>query len=176
MTYADAKAKIEASCTEPDAYRRAQEIDNRLRAWAIAQLTPVEFGYERAIISVDRNTGWVEYRDLLKTEIAAKTYAADLANNGARYVLENQYIILCDALRQALGQSAMHEKLGFEELPTMMMMLKAGNVAAYESLRDAMDMVNAALIRHDVRWWDDAVYHTQPELQDASLKILELAQ
>jgi hypothetical protein len=108
--------------------------------------------------------------------IQAEQYAADLTANAPRYVLENQYMILCDALRQALGQAPTQAKLGFEELPVMMMTLKAGSKDAYEKLRDAMDMVNAALIRYDVRWWDNAVWHPQPELQGASLKILELAQ
>lgn len=128
------------------------------------------------LVEGDGVTGAWQVVDKAQAEIDAEAYASDFAANGARYVLENQYIILCDALRQALSQQATQQKLGFEELPTMMMMLKAGNVAAYDSLRDALDMVNAALIRYDVRWWDGATYHSQPELQAASIKILELAQ
>jgi hypothetical protein len=118
----------------------------------------------------------VDAPQYVKEVLAGEAYAADLASNGERYVLENQYIILCDALRQALGQTATHEKIGFDVLPVMMLTLKAGSKDAYEKLRDAMDMVNSALIRYEVKWWDTAVYHSQPELQAASLKILELAQ
>ena len=34
----------------------------------------------------------------------------------------------------------------------------------------------AALIRHDVRWWDGAVWHPQPELAEASNAIMGLVQ
>jgi hypothetical protein len=144
----------------------------------VPEQPPLEAGYTRvssAFGEGDGVTGAWTVVDRLQQEIDAEQAAADLATNAPRYVLENQYIILCDALRQALGQTAIRAKLGFEELPPMMMMLKAGNKDAYESLRDALDMVNAALLRYDVRWWDNAVYHPQPELQAASLAILELA-
>ena len=143
------------------------------------ELPPVAEGYERGPITWvegDGTNAMAQYTDTLIADRLAAEAAADLAANGSRYVLENQYILLCDALRQALGLSPAQAKLGFEELPGMMMMLRAGSKDAYEKLRDAMDMVNAALIRYDVRWWDSAVWHPQPELQAASLKILELAQ
>lgn len=155
-------------------------IANGFRWCDDATIPALAEGYERSAVrwddSGDGVNGVAVYQDRLTAEIQAENYVMDLTLNGPRYVLENQYIILCDALRQSLGQQPAQTKLGFEELPAMMMALKAANVAAYETLRDAMDMVNAALIRYDVRWWDGAVYHTQPELQAASLKILELAQ
>jgi hypothetical protein len=166
---------IISAITEPDTYRHESAVKQAIHDYAVANLAPVQDGYTRIGVTVDYDNGTAVANDGLTSEIESETYASDLAANASRYVLENQYIILCDALRQALGQPATHAKLGFEELPVMMMMLKAGSKDAYEKLRDAMDMVNAALIRYDVRWWDTAVYHPQPELQEASLKIMELA-
>lgn len=103
-------------------------------------------------------------------------YALDLSRNGGRYVLENQYLILCDILRQALGQEPIQEKLGFDELPVMMLQLKSGSEASYEKMRDAMQMLNMALIRYDVKWWDDCVWHTQPELVESVNQILGMVQ
>lgn len=105
-------------------------------------------------------------------EINAIAEAENLAVNTPRYVLENQYIVLCDALRTALGQTATQTKLGFEELPGMMLTLKAGSKDSYEKFRDAMDMVNSALVRYDVRWWDTARWHSEPLLVNAAQQIL----
>lgn len=138
-------------------------------------IPPVPDGFVRVSIRLvegDGELGAWEVRDRPTSEIEAEQYAADLTANGARYVLENQYLILCDVLRQALGQTATQRKLGFEELPGMMLAVKAANHAAYEKLRDAMDMINSALIRYDVRWWDAAAWHPQPELTEQSNAIL----
>jgi hypothetical protein len=164
------------SVTEQDSYRRDAEIKRRIYDWAVSKLPPCDPAFTRTITGVDYETGVATYTDRANVEIEAEQYAADLMANAPRYVLENQYIILCDVLRQALGQAATRGKLSFEELPTMMMMLKAGSKDTYEKLRDAMDMINSALIRYDVKWWDSAVWHPQPELTEASAKILELAQ
>lgn len=101
-------------------------------------------------------------------------YALDLEMNGSRYVLENQYLVLCDVLRQALGLDPTKEKLGFEELPIMMMQLKVDSESNYNKLRDAMQMLNMALIRYDVRWWDNCVWHAQPELTNSVNSIMGL--
>ena len=145
--------------------------------WADDSTIPaVQDGYERSPVrwgdAGDGINAVAVYEDTLKADRLASEYAADLAENGPRYVLENQYIILCDVLRTALGGQAAREKLGFDELPTMMLTLKAGNHATYEQLRDAMDMINSALIRYDVRWWDTAMWHSQPELAESSNAIM----
>jgi len=136
---------------------------------------PLEDGYTRVSATFgegDGVTGAWTVVDRATSEIDAEQATADLAANGERYVLENQYILLCDVLRQALGQDPNQQKLGFDVLPVMMLTLKAVNKDAYEKFRDAMDMLNSALIRYDVRWWDGAVWHAQPELTEATQAIM----
>jgi hypothetical protein len=137
---------------------------------------PLEAGFSRVSATfgegLDGVTGAWTVVDRATVEIDAEQAAVDLAVNGERYVLENQYILLCDVLRQALGQAPNQQKLGFDALPVMMLTLKAANKDAYEKFRDAMDMLNSALIRYDVRWWDGAVWHAQPELAEATNAIM----
>jgi len=152
------------------------EEQKRAAGWRdVPEQPPLEAGYTRVSSTFgegDGVTGAWECVDRLTSEIEAERYGADLAANGERYVLENQYILLCDVLRQALGQAPNQQKLGFDVLPVMMLTLKAVNKDAYEKFRDAMDMLNSALIRYDVRWWDGAVWHAQPELTEATNAIM----
>jgi hypothetical protein len=106
----------------------------------------------------DGVTGAWTVVDRLTSEIEAEAAAADLAANGTRYVLENQYLTMCD---QLTGKAA-HEKLGFAELQAIIEGLMASdpNTAVVLSLR--LLTLNAALVREaGVQWWDGCRWHQE---------------
>ena len=87
-------------------------------------------------------------------EIQAEAQAADLATNGTRYALQNQYMALCG---QLTGQAPC--KLGFAELQAIVedMMATDPNTAMGLSVR--LLTLNAALVREGgVQWWDNCVF------------------
>jgi hypothetical protein len=100
----------------------------------------------------------------LEIEEQENIAAVELAANGERWALDNRYIGYCDQLRVALGGQQTKTKLGFEELEPMMLTLKAASLQSYNDLRDAMQVANSALIRFDVRWWDNCVWHPEVEI------------
>jgi hypothetical protein len=98
---------------------------------------------------------------LVDAEYAKSLVAEQEAQKLDRWVLENQYILACDQLRGAMGQAPTQTKLGFAELVPMMQTLRVANRDAYEMLRDTMDMLNTALFRHDIQWWNTCVWHPE---------------
>lgn len=87
-------------------------------------------------------------------DITAEQYAADLAANGTRYALQNQYMALCG---QLTGQAPC--KLGFAELQAIVegMMATAPTTAMGLSVR--LLTLNAALVREGgVQWWDGCLW------------------
>ena len=94
------------------------------------------------------------YTDRPTANITAEQYAADLAANGTRYALQNQYMALCG---QLTGQAPC--KLGFAELQAIVegMMATDPNTAMGLSVR--LLTLNAALVREGgVQWWDNCVF------------------
>ena len=99
---------------------------------------------------------------------------ADLATNGRQYVLENQYILLCDALRQSLGQEPTQTPVTEEDFPIMLLTLKRTNREVYETIRDAFALVTGKLVTYNLKWMDTVCWHGDPELADASNAIVGL--
>lgn len=115
----------------------------------------------QAIINSDGSITYVDDAPPLTPEQLSDLRADELAANGERWALENRYITLCDQLRMALGQQATRAKLGFENLEPMMLELKQAAPDAYRDLYDGMAMLNSALIRFDVKWWDTCTWHPE---------------
>ena len=106
--------------------------------------------------------------------IQADATLIDLAANGERYVLENQYILLCDALRQILEQAATQTAISESEFPMLLLTLKRANKDTYETIRDAFNLVTSKLVTKKIDWMDTVCWHPQTELMEASMAIMGL--
>lgn len=101
--------------------------------------------------------GWDTQEGLIAIEAANAT--ADLASNGTRYALQNQYLALCDQLTGGTN----HVKLGFAELQAIIENLMASdpNTAVAFSLQ--LLTLNAALVREGgINWWDNCEWRVLP--------------
>jgi len=112
--------------------------------------------YNRAVV-VDGD----EIREATNEELApyiAERDQADLAQNGTRYALQNQYMTICG---QLTGQAPC--KLGFGELQAVIeeLMVNDPNTAVALSLK--LLTLNAALVREGgVQWWDRCEWNGLP--------------
>lgn len=92
------------------------------------------------------------------TEIEAEATAADLAANGTRYALQNQYLTLCD---QLTGGTA-HVKLGFAELQAIIAEMPDKQTAMVVALQ--LLTLDAALKREGgLQWWDNCEWKDLPQ-------------
>ena len=92
-------------------------------------------------------------------EITAEQYAADLAANGTRYALQNQYLALCDQLTGGTN----HVKLGFSDLEAIVKGLMATDPNTAVALSLQLLTLNAALVREGgVQWWDNCEWKALP--------------
>ena len=92
-------------------------------------------------------------------DITEEERQADLALNGVRYTLQNQYLTLCDQLTGGTN----HVKLGFAELEAIVkgMMATDPNTAVALSLQ--LLTLNAALVREGgINWWDNCEWKELP--------------
>lgn len=150
---------IIASVTEPDEYRRQDEIKRRISDWAVSKLPAVSDGMERTITAIDYEAGTATYVDTPITDRLAREHAADLAANGERYALQNKYLSMCDMLT---GRTD-HQKLGFAELQAAIEGMKATNPLGAMSLAVELLTLNAALVRAGgVQWWDNCEWTVLP--------------
>ena len=118
-------------------------------------------GYTRVSITFAEGDGvtgqWVVV-DRLTAEIDAEAAQADIAANGTRYALQNQYMTICG---QLTGQAPC--KLGFGELQAVIeeLMVNDPNTAVALSLK--LLTLNAALVREGgVQWWDRCEWNGLP--------------
>jgi hypothetical protein len=106
-----------------------------------------------------------EWADMQAAE-AASAAAADLAENGERYVAENEYILLCDLLGQCPGA---HVKLGMGALQTLMISMVSTAPARENALFQYLMGLQIALQRMGgVGWWDMCTWHDQPAIVNAA--------
>lgn len=122
---------------------------------------PIDAGYTRISITAiegDGINGQWQVVDRLKSEIEAEAAQADLAANGTRYSLQNEYMTMCG---QLTGQAPC--KLGFAELQAIIegMMATDPNTAVALSLK--LLTLNAALVREGgLKWWDACEWKELP--------------
>ena len=109
-------------------------------------------------------------------EQIAEQAQADLAANGERYVLENQYILLCDALRGILGQTPDKTAISEAAFPVMLLGLKKASEPTYNTIRDAFALVTGKLVTYNLKWMESVCWHPDPELAEASNAIMGLVQ
>lgn len=115
-------------------------------------------GYTRvSALFVDGTDGghgaWVVV-DRLTADIEAEQRAADLATNGVRYTLQNQYMTLCG---QLTGQAPC--KLGFAELQAIITGMQTTNPEMAMGLALQLLTLDAALKREGgLQWWDNCVW------------------
>ena len=118
---------------------------------------PVQDGFTRvSIIPIEGdgvNGAW-EVIDRSKAEMQAEWLASDLANNGTRYTLQNQYMALCG---QLTGQAPC--RLGFAELQAIVEGMMATDPTTAMGLSVRLLTLNAALVREGgLQWWDNCVW------------------
>lgn len=124
----------------------------------VPELPPLPDGYTRIaakLVEGDGVTGAWQVTDRPTADIEAEARSADLAANGTRYALQNEYLALCD---QLTGGTA-HAKLGFEQLEGIIrgLMQTAPQTAVALSLQ--LLTLNAALVREGgINWWDNCVW------------------
>lgn len=88
--------------------------------------------------------------DRLTAEIDAEARQADLAANGTRYTLQNQYMTMCG---QLTGQAPC--KLGFAELQAIITGMQTTNPEMAMGLALQLLTLDAALKREGgLQWWD----------------------
>ena len=106
----------------------------------------------------DGERGKWEVTDRPTAEIEAEAQAADLAANGTRYALQNQYMALCG---QLTGQAPC--KLGFAELQAIVEGMMATDPTTAMGLSVRLLTLNAALVREGgVQWWDNCEWKDLP--------------
>ena len=98
------------------------------------------------------------------------TYEQDLIANAQRYVYENAFLMLCDQLTV----QTTHNKLTIEAITLILLQIKATNRDLYEDLRDFVNMVNSALIRFDVLWWDSCTWREVPTIIQGAQQLINL--
>jgi hypothetical protein len=117
----------------------------------------VQDGYTRVshtLVDDDGEWGKWEVVDRPTADIEAEQRAADLAANGTRYALQNQYMTLCG---QLTGQAPC--KLGFAELQAIITAMQATDPATAMGLALQLLTLDAALKREGgLQWWDQCVW------------------
>jgi hypothetical protein len=101
-----------------------------------------------------------------ETQRHAEAAAADLLANGERYVAENEYILLCDAIA---GTPGAHTRLGLGDLQTALVGLIAKAPARQNAIFQYLMGLQVALQRlGGVGWWDACTWHDQPAIANAA--------
>jgi hypothetical protein len=96
----------------------------------------------------------------------AEEAAADLQANGERYVAENEYILLCDAIA---GTPGAHVKLGLGDLQTALVGLITVAPARQNAIFQYLMGLQIGLQRlGGVNWWDGCTWHDQPAIVNAA--------
>ena len=107
----------------------------------------------------------------VEAEQAAAAQAAFMAD-AERLAYSNAFLLLCDRLTGGKD----HRKLSFEELPGVLLAIKAANREAYEDARDAFDLINSACFKKfGIDWWDRAEWTEHPAVINAAGQILAAA-
>ena len=94
------------------------------------------------------------------------------ASPSQQFVYENTFLLICDALT---GQTS-HAKLPMEQLSMILLQVKAMDKPKYENLRDALSMLNAALTRENVKWWDTCAWHPEVQAVAGAQQLMSLMQ
>jgi hypothetical protein len=96
----------------------------------------------------------------------AEAAAADLLANGERYVAENEYILLCDAIA---GTPGAHTRLGLGDLQTALVGLIIVAPARQNAIFQYLMGLQIGLQRlGGVNWWDNCTWHNQPAIVAAA--------
>jgi hypothetical protein len=101
-----------------------------------------------------------------ETQRQAEAAAADLLANGERYVAENEYILLCDAIA---GTPGAHTRLGLGDLQTALVGLIAVAPARQNAIFQYLMGLQIGLQRlGGVNWWDSCAWHDQAAIATAA--------
>ena len=145
-----------------------------------AEQTPAEGFRVGSSIVVDSGDGETATIEITQINIAEEQeqqaaeqqalYEADIVANASRYTYENAFLLLCDQLTQ---QSS-HSKLPMEQLTVILAQLRTLDKDSYEKSRDILNVLNAALSRFDLKWWDVCQYRNVPILIQGAQQLLGL--
>jgi hypothetical protein len=107
-----------------------------------------------------------EELDQQALDAAAAAAAQDLLANGERYVAEDEYILLCDAIA---GTPGAHVKLGLGDLQTALVGIIATAPARQNAIFQYLMGLQVGLQRlGGVHWWDTCTWHDQPAIVNAA--------
>jgi hypothetical protein len=101
-----------------------------------------------------------------ETQRQAEAAADDLLANGERYVAEDEYILLCDAIA---GTPGAHVRLGLGDLQTALVGLIAKAPARQNAIFQYLMGLQIGLQRlGGVNWWDSCTWHDQAAIVNAA--------
>jgi hypothetical protein len=96
----------------------------------------------------------------------AEAIAQDLQSNGERWVAENEYILLCDAIA---GTPGAHTRLGLGDLQTALVGLITVAPARQNAIFQYLMGLQIGLQRlGGVNWWDNCTWHDHPAIVTAA--------
>jgi hypothetical protein len=102
----------------------------------------------------------------IEAQRQAEAAAADLQANGERYVAENEYILLCDAIA---GTPGAHARLGLGDLQAALVGLITVAPARQNAIFQYLMGLQIGLQRlGGVNWWDACTWHNQPAVVAAA--------
>jgi hypothetical protein len=137
---------------EPSALPNIKSSTWRDDGWAYREVDVVQFTAEELAAQ--------------ETQRQAEAAAADLLANGERYVAENEYILLCDAIA---GTPGAHARLGLGDLQTALVGLIAKAPARQNAIFQYLMGLQIGLQRlGGVNWWDSCTWHDQPAIVTAA--------
>jgi hypothetical protein len=124
--------------------------------WRIADETiPLEEGYERIWLQDWNDMDRALPLDTLISDRLERERLANLEANRDRWLLENNFLLLCDSLTNTTE----HAKLGFPEIEVIITGLMETNQTVAVQLSLKLLMLDSALKRYDLLWWDSCEWH-----------------
>lgn len=126
--------------------------------WRIADETILlEEGYERIWVQDWNDIDRAIPLDTLISDRLERERLADIEKNRERWMMENQFIVLCNNITN----TEEYKKLGFVELEAAISLIMQSNPDTAVGLSLRLLMIDAALKRFDLLWWDTCVWHPE---------------
>ena len=126
--------------------------------WRVADETiPLEDGFERIWLQDWNDMDKAIPLDALISDRLERERLANVEANRERWTLENNFLLLCDSLTN----SDTHTKLGFPEIEVIMTGLMESNQTLAVQLSLKLLMLDSALKRYDLLWWDSCEWHPE---------------
>lgn len=130
----------------------------KLYDWRMAdESIPLANGYERTWVQDPVNEDQAIPVDTLIADRLERERLANIETNRERWTLENQFIVLCNNITSTTE----NKKLGFLELDAAISLLRQSDPDTAIGLSLRLLMLDAALKRYDLLWWDTCAWHPE---------------